>query len=202
MVKDNFWGRNIYNSLEFTILRYIKYGSYDLEWENDLTWCNVELEKINDTSYRLSYMNRNGQIVNLKNLSFNIIDKKSNELLASNINIGVFNTDRPINTSNVYIETLENNILNKDPAKIVYTVTGNTYNDLKVKMTLYDANTNYTLADEYVCIDIHSLWSETGATSNSFYFVHTGSDGSKICDGESETPGHYYMYGFIHGPHE
>ena len=42
-----------------------------------MTWCNVELEKINDTSYRLSYVNSNGQEVNLKSPAFNIIDKQN-----------------------------------------------------------------------------------------------------------------------------
>lgn len=202
VVKDNFWGRNIYDPLEFTVLKYITYDTYDQKWEKSITWCNVELEKINDTSYRLSYVNSNGQKVNLKGPAFNIIDKQNSEVLASNVNIGVFNTTKNINISNVYIETIEGIIINKDPAKIVYTVTGNTYNDLKVKMTLYDPYTDLPLAGEYVRFDIRGLWSETGDTADNYYRVHTGSDGSKICDGESETPGQYYLYGFIHGPYE
>lgn len=200
-IKDNFWGRNIHDGREITMLDYISfyenimYNHLNPGGENEMTWCNVEVEKLDGGNYKLCYVNKDGQILNLTNATFNIKDRRTNDVLAQDVGIGTFHLDSDINTSDILILTSENKTLNMIPARLVYTVTGTTYLDMKIFVTLYDCN-NHTLSNERIRIDIYSPEENCIIESCQIY---TNSEGLAYCDGKNHNPGEYYPQSFIHG---
>ena len=199
-IKDNFWGRNIHDEREITLLDYVVFGgsiSYGppVGWEKDVTCCNVEVEKLDGGNYKLCYVNKDGQIINLQNATFNIKDARTNDVLAHNVGIGTFHLNSDINTSDILILTSENKTVNMAPAKLVYTITGSNYADIHVFVTLYDQNNN-PLANKCLRLDIYSPEEKAMIDSG---FVHTNDKGFVYCDGSHIAANEYYPHVYIFG---
>ena len=199
-IKDNFWGRNIHDGREISILDYVRFEDSELNnlnqlWENEITWCNVEVEKLGGGDYRLSYVNKDGQILNLKNATFIIKDARTNDVLAQDVGIETFHLNTDINASDILIATSENKTVNMVPAKLVYTVTGSTYADIKIYVTLYDLNDN-PLANECIRLDIYRPEEKSMLE---ICYVYTNDKGFAYCDGNNHAPGEYYPQAFIYG---
>ncbi len=200
-IKDNFWGRNIHDAREFNFLEYLDWEYFDTEWQDRTTWCNVELTKINSTTYKLCYINSEKQHVELQDIAFDIYNKTTGAIIKSNIRVGEFDCDENISMDNVIIK-YKGITINKSPAKITYTVTGSTFDDIKVKVTLTDPTTNEAIANAYIRFDIDSTGNKGTNHEHNYYYVHVNDDGSAVCNGEAEIPGHYYLNGFLDGPNE
>ena len=192
-MQDNFYGFNLKDKWEFTLIPFIEYD-YPTNNIDKPGWSNVYLRQHNNTTYELYYVNNENKEVKLPSATFSIKNKTSGEILASDIGIGNFTLNRNISMDNVYILTGINEIANKDPAKITYNITGNNYDNIKIGIKL--ENNSKPLANQKIRFDIMGL-SKYDYVVHNFYWTRTGENGTAICDGSSETPGRYYLTGFL-----
>ncbi|MBR4447941.1 right-handed parallel beta-helix repeat-containing protein [Methanobrevibacter sp.] len=157
-MKDNFYGFNIQDSKEFSILPVFEFEVNYLDWLDTAGGSSVNLRQIGKTgdnyTYELYFTNDKQKEVNLNYYSFSIKNKTNGKLIVSNIQNRTFTLNEDIDPSGVYIISSIGETVNKDPANITYTIEGKHYMDMKIKIRL--ENGSQPLANQLVRIDIVS----------------------------------------------
>lgn len=187
-IADNFWGRNIYGDSEFTLLDIAELEGVEYVWEKVIGWCNLKLEQLDNTTYKLYFINNKNQVVNMPDTTFSIVDKSNKTEIISNVKTGTFSSSEKISMDDDYILTITGSVVNKDPAKITYEIIGNNYYNIKIKVTL--ENDSKPLANQKIRFDIVFL-DDMGYAWNTDYCICTDENGTAICDGTNGTPGYY-----------
>ena len=109
-------------------------------------WVNLNLKSLGGKDYELRFTNNKGKTVSLSEYSFSLKNKKTGEIIASNLLVknGVckFSLNDTLDVGNVYIISPAGSIVNNPPAKLTVTSSGSYYNDYKITVKAYDSNGN------------------------------------------------------------
>ena len=169
-VENNFLGFNRYYGLEKNLLMIIDAGYHPNEW------ANLEMSKSNDI-FSLKFQNANGQSVALPDTTVHVKDKKTGEMLLSNIPVkngqGTFKLNKSIDE--VYLINEAGGIINKPKANLTLTVTGNSYDNIKVSVKLQ--NGTMPLANQTFSFEIIGYTEQANPYT---YIYKTDSSGNLV----------------------
>lgn len=149
-IENNFLGfnmdykRELYTTPVFDLLGEVE-DQYDI-----MTWSNVNIIKTGD-GYSLKAVNNKNQEVNLPESVFSIKDRKTGETILSGIRIGE-EFSMSMDPDDAYIMNEANRIVNKPKANLTYTIVGDSYEDILIKVHL--ECDSKPLKDEIICMDI------------------------------------------------
>jgi len=190
-INHNFFGFNIEDADEFIYNKLII-----IDYEKVKTnMVNLYLQR-NNNEYTLSFVDDDRNIVSMPESVFSIIDKKSGEVIVSNISVvngkATFKCDREISVDDVYIVNCLNQIVNKPKANMTIIKTGNDYLDTRVEVILN--NGTMPIGNESIEIIYTSFENYHNYTTS--YQMKTNPDGRQIVAGRLNDD-KYYSGSFI-----
>jgi hypothetical protein len=146
-IRDNFIGFNIDTDYEHNYLPVIGVYKYYVPKDdaiNNFNWVNVVFEKINDTTYALKFINREGQSVNLPDYRFMIQNKTSKEIIAEvyvTEGVGTFSSNVALTLDDIDILNDYSKIVTKPKTQLIIERTGSDNDDTSFKIRLLQNNT-------------------------------------------------------------
>lgn len=174
-LKNNFYGYNILNTEELSVVNPIKFDFAVQGWQNLMSPTNVEIN-----GNTVKFVDLNGNAVKMPQYTFSIKNKTSNAIIVSDIltknGKGSFKTSTDVADS--YILNEVGSIVNRPKVSISFTKKGNRYDDFELetylkqgKTPIANNNLKYTIFIYEKSGKLIEKFDESGKTNNAGKFT-------------------------------